>query len=58
MGCVRLANPNLWLDGSMASFFGTWLLSFQMLELIDKLLLEHVGLPHVLDLSVHVNFFG
>ena len=26
--------------------------------LIDKLLLEHVGLPHVLDLAVHlVNFF-
>ena len=25
----------------------------------DKLLLEHVGLPHVLDLAVHlVNFFG
>ena len=27
--------------------------------LINKLLLEHVGLPHVLDLAVHlVNFFG
>ena len=27
--------------------------------LIDKLLLEHVGLPHVLVLAVHlVNFFG
>ena len=27
--------------------------------MIDKLLLEHVGLPHVLDLAVHlVNFFG
>ena len=26
---------------------------------IDKLLLEHVGLPQVLDISVHlVNFFG
>ena len=25
----------------------------------DKLLLEHVGLPHVLDFAVHlVNFFG
>ena len=30
-----------------------------MLGLIDKLLLEHVGLPYVLDLAVHlVNFFG
>ena len=30
-----------------------------MLGLIDKLLLEHVGLPQVLDLAVHlVNFFG
>ena len=30
-----------------------------MLGLIDKLLLEHVGLPHVLDFAVHlVNFFG
>ena len=27
--------------------------------MIDKLLLKHVGLPHVLDLGVHlVNFFG
>ena len=27
--------------------------------MIDKLLLKHVGLPHVLDLDVHlVNFFG
>ena len=27
--------------------------------MVDKLLLEHVGLPHVLDLAVHlVNFFG
>ena len=27
--------------------------------MIVKLLLEHVGLPHVLDLAVHlVNFFG
>ena len=26
---------------------------------MDKLLLEHVGLPHVLDLAVHlVNIFG
>ena len=30
-----------------------------MLGLIDKLHLKHVGLPHVLDLAVHlVNFFG
>ena len=27
--------------------------------MIDKLLLEHLGLPHVLDLAVHlVNYFG
>ena len=37
----------------------SWLLSFLKLGLIDKLLLEHVGLPQVLDLAVHlVNFFG
>ena len=30
------------------------LLSFQKLGLIDKLFLEHVGLPHVLDLAVHL----
>ena len=31
----------------------------QKLGLIDKLLLEHVGLPHVLDLEVHlVNFLA
>ena len=30
-----------------------------MLGLIEKLLLEHVGLTHLLDLAVHlVNFFG
>ena len=27
---------------------GTWLISFYKLGLIDKLLLKHVGLPHVL----------
>ena len=38
---------------------GPQLLSYQNLGLIDKLLLEHVGLPHILDLTVHlVNFFG
>ena len=37
----------------------SWLLSFLKLGLIDKLLPEHVGLPHVIDLAVHlVNFFG
>ena len=45
-----------WIKGII---FGTWLLSFLKLGLIDKLLLEHVGLPYVLDLAVHlVNFFG
>ena len=39
--------------------WGPRLLSILKLGLIDKLLLEHVGLPHVLDLAVHlVNFFG
>ena len=33
--------------------------SSKILGLIDKLLLENVGLPCVLDLAVHlVNFFG
>ena len=44
-----------WIKGII---LGTWLLSFLKLGLIDKLLLEQVGLPHVLDLAVHlVNFF-
>ena len=31
----------------------------KIVGLINKLLLEHVGLPYVLDLTVHlVNFFG
>ena len=39
--------------------FGTQLLSFKKLGLIDKLLLEHIGLPHVLNLTVHLfNFLG
>ena len=45
-----------WVKGTI---LGTWLLSFQKIGLIDKLLLEHVGLPHVLVLDVHmVNFFS
>ena len=37
---------------------GTRLLSFSKLGLIDILLLEHVGLSHVLDIAVHlVNFW-
>ena len=39
--------------------YGTCLLSFLKVGLIDNLLLEHVGLPHALDLALHlVNFFG
>ena len=45
-----------WIKGII---LGTQLLSFQKLGLIDKLLLEHEGLPHILDLAVHlVNSFG
>ena len=45
-----------WIKGII---LGTQLLFFQNLGLIDKLLLEHVGLPHILDLAVHlVNFLG
>ena len=45
-------------DNSLTPY-GTWLPSLLILGLIDKLLLEHVGLSHVLDLAVHlVNFFG
>ncbi len=45
-----------WIKGIILS---TQLLSFLKLRLIDKLLLKHVGLPHILDLAVHlVNFFG
>ena len=38
----------------------SWYLATLLLKVrVDKLLLEHVGLPHVLDLAVHlVNFFG
>ena len=44
-----------WIKGII---LGTWLLSFLKLGLIDELLLEHAGLPHNLDLAVHlVNFF-
>ena len=40
-----------------SKFFAGWM--DQKLGLIDKLHLEHVGLPHVLDIAVHmVNFFG
>ena len=38
---------------------GTWLLPLSNLVLTNNLLLDHVVLPHVLDLAVHlVNFFG
>ena len=37
-----------WIKGII---LGTQLLFFQNLGLIDKLLLEHVGLPHILDLA-------
>ena len=45
-----------WIKGII---LGPRLLSFLKLGLNDKLLLEHVGLPHVLDLAVHlVNFLA
>merc|ERR1712148_29742 len=45
-----------WIKGII---LGAGLFSFQKLGLTDKLLLEHVGLPHVLVHAVHlVNFFG
>ena len=45
-----------WIKGII---LGTRLFSFKKLGLIDKLLLKHVGLPHVLVLAVHlVNFFS
>ena len=45
-----------WINGTI---LGTRLFSFLKLGLIDRLLLEHVGLLHILDLAVHlVNFFG
>ena len=38
---------------------GTWLLPFSNLVLINNLLLDHVVLPHVLDLAVYpANFLG
>ena len=40
-----------WFEGII---LGPWLLSLQKLGLIDKTLLEHVGLHHVLDLTVHL----
>ena len=44
-----------WIKGII---LGTQLLFFKKLGLIGKLFLKHVGLPHVLDLAVHlVNFF-
>ena len=48
-----------WLYRSRALFLELCYSPSTKLGLIDKLLLEHVGLPHVLDLAVHrVNFFG
>ena len=45
-----------WIEGII---LGTQLLSFKKIGLIEKLLLKHVGLPHVLNLTVHlVNFLG
>ena len=45
----------VWIKGII---LGARLFSFKKLGLIDKLLLEHVALPHVLDNAVHlVNFF-
>ena len=45
-----------WVKGII---LGTWLLSFQKLGFFDKLLLKHVGLPHILVVAVHlVHFFG
>ena len=45
-----------WIKGII---LGTQVLSFQKLGFIDKLFLEDVGLPQILDLTVHlVNFFG
>ena len=40
-----------WVKGIILS---TWLLSFEKLGLIDKLLLDHVGLPNFLVLTVHL----
>ena len=46
-----------WMDQDDHSWYQTILL--QKLGLIDKLLPEHVGLPHLLVLTVHlVNFFS
>ena len=38
----------------------SWYLATLLLKVrVDKLLLEHVGLPHILDLAVHlVNFLA
>ena len=54
------ANKSKFLAGWIKGIIlGPRLLSFQKLGLIDKLLLEHLGLLHVLDLAVQlVNFFG
>ena len=56
----KTTNQNFWMDGSRASFLVPgYSPSKSYIELIGKLLLEHVGLPHVLDQAVHlVNFFG
>ena len=41
--------------GDQSRYLATLLLK---IRLIDKLLLKHVGLPHILDLAVHlINFF-
>ena len=50
---------DFWHLSSTPQSIGTCLLSFYKLVLIDNVLLEHVVLPLVPDLTVHrVNFFG
>ena len=47
------------MDQGKGIILGTPILSFPKLGLIDKLLLEHVGLLNVLDLAVNlVNFLA
>ena len=41
-----MCKTNIWIKGII---LGPQLLSFKKLGLIDKLLLEHVGLTHILD---------
>ena len=62
LSLIRFKLGQNWCKTNNSKFSAGWIKGIILgtqLGLIDKLLLDHVGLPHVLDLNVHpVIFFG